>query len=70
MSEKKIWIFITEWISVLGTLIACFLFLHSQIQGVSNRLDAQISISNQRFDQENQRIDQMYYVLLESLRNK
>lgn len=56
---KKPWIFITEWITVLGTLIACFVFLHNQIQSISNKLDSHIAYSSQRIDQANQRIDQM-----------
>lgn len=56
--EKKSWIIISEWLTILGTLLACFFFLFTQIQSLGDDLkDINISL-NARIDQVNTRIDQ------------
>jgi len=40
MNENRTQILIiTEWVTILGTLIACFIFLNGQIQQQSTRTD-------------------------------
>ena len=39
MTEKTDKLIITEWITILGTLLACFVFLSAQIQQQSTRTD-------------------------------
>ena len=75
--NKKTFIIITEWLTILGTLLACFFFLHSQIselrsdmKSINIALNERIDQTHSRIDQENTRIDQMYAVLLESLKEK
>lgn len=41
---------ITEWLTLAGLIIACFLFNHAQMQDISNKLDQRINIQCQRTD--------------------
>lgn len=63
VNERKTWVIMTEWLSLIGTFIVCFLFLHNQIQDLGNKLDQTTISMNQRIDQTNIamniRIDQM-----------
>jgi hypothetical protein len=71
------WIYHTEWVALMTTMIGCFLFVHSESVHTNERLDNHIEAINRRADQisadNNKRADELhkeFYELLKEMRNK
>jgi hypothetical protein len=51
MSENKTqFLIITEWITILGTLIGCFFFVNSHIQQQASRIDQQTARTDRLYE--------------------
>jgi uncharacterized membrane protein YqgA involved in biofilm formation len=51
MNETKTqFLIITEWITILGTLIGCFFFVNSQIQQQASRIDQQAARTDRLYE--------------------
>lgn len=59
---------ITEWLTLAGLIIGCFLFNHTQMQDIANKLDKRICAQEQRTNQLNQRADDLYKMFIDLLK--
>ncbi len=50
MADKTYRLLITEWVTLIGVFIACFLFLLSEMKGIESRIDQRMSAQEQRTD--------------------
>lgn len=72
-TPMKAWIYHTEWVTLMATLIGCFLFVHNENVHVTQRLDAHIETINRRVDDANKRSDDLhkeFYSLLKEMNKK
>lgn len=70
-APMKAWIYHTEWIGLMATIIACFIFVHNESVHVSDRLDNHMEAINRRADESNKRTDELhkeFYDLLKETR--
>jgi hypothetical protein len=77
MSEdtRRRWWPSNEWLTLMGAMVGCFLFVHHENALLTQRLDTHISESNKRLDdhitQINSRCDDLhkeFYELLKEMR--
>lgn len=78
----KAWIFHTEWLALMATVITCFIFVHHESVHTNERLDKTMADSakrhdelvtsiNRRVDEANKRSDDLhkeFYELLKEMR--
>lgn len=49
--SMKSWIYHTEWLALMATVISCFLFVHKESVHNNQRLDNHIESINRRCDE-------------------
>lgn len=63
MMPVREWVFHAVWVTLMTTVISCFLFVHHEAVHTNERLDKHIEAINRRFDQisadANRRADQI-----------
>lgn len=68
MEKEKIsraWIYHTEWMSLMGAILACFLFVHNEAVHITERLDGHIAEVNRNFTEIHKRCDMLTKELLD-----
>lgn len=64
------WAFITEWITIIATLLTCFGFLYSHMNTIEARLDKRIENQEASLLAQSKRSDQLYIMFIELVKEK
>ncbi len=71
------WIHQGEWLSLMITILGCFIFVHNENNSIASKLDKHITDIHRRSDEINKRIDESnarsedrWYELLKQVHEK
>lgn len=60
----KAWVYHTEWITLMATMITCFVFVFHETKHTNNRLDSHMEAINRRCDE----LHKEFYDLLKEMK--